>query len=92
MIQHTRSKRLSLIYASQKSQPLSHAIYSNAHAAVASQAIVPGHVPGHVPTCHEVNGWSAVGPPAVGASMVGLGWPTVTKVVMAIMNITKITD
>jgi len=62
MIQHTRSKRLSLIYASPKSQPLSHTIYSNADAVVTSQAIAAGHVP----PCSVVSGWSAVGQLAVG--------------------------
>ena len=31
-------------------------------------------------------------PLAVGVSLVGLEWPTVTAVVMVIMNATKITD
>jgi len=36
--------------------------------------------------------WSDMGSLAVGVSLVGREWPTVTTVVMAIMNVTKIND
>jgi hypothetical protein len=57
---------------------------------VASQAIVARHFP----TRSEEIGWSDIGPLAVGASLVALGWPTVTKVLMAIVpqDVIKITD
>ena len=55
---------------------------------VLSQTIVPGHLK----TCPEVSSWSVVRPLAVGASLVALGWTTMTAVVMVIINATKITD
>ena len=55
---------------------------------VLSQTIVNGHLP----TCPEVSGWNDVRPLAVGASLVALGWTTMTAVVMVIRNATKITD
>ena len=36
--------------------------------------------------------WSDMGPLAVGVSLVGREWSTVTTVVMASMNVTKIND
>ena len=37
-------------------------------------------------------GWCDVGQFVVGVAFVGLEWPTVTAVVMVIVNVTKITD
>jgi hypothetical protein len=39
-----------------------------------------------------MDGWSDVGQFVVGVALVGIEWPTVTAVVMVIMNVTKVTD
>jgi len=90
MTQSTRKKRLSLPSTVQYTQPLSHAIYGNArtrrcwrHKPV---------FPRRQSTCSKEIDWSDVGPLAVGVSPVGLGWRYFAAVVMAIMNVTTITD
>ena len=90
MTQRTRRKRLSLPSTVQHTQPLSHALYGNAitrrfwrHKSL---------FPWCHSTCSKEIGWSDVGLLAVGVSLFGFECTTVTIVVMAIMNVTKITD
>jgi len=49
-------------------------------------------LPGLLSKCPKFRVLSDVGPFAVGASLAVLEWPTVSTVVMAFMNVTKITD
>ena len=86
MTQRKCRKRLSV---PKSTQLLRHAIYSNARTR---------HLRRHKPlfpwgysTWSKEIGWCDMGPLAVGVSLVWLVWPTVTAVVLAIMNVTKMT-
>jgi hypothetical protein len=90
MTQRTRRKRLSLPSTFQYTQPLSHAIYSNARTRRLRRH--KPLFPWRHSTCSKETGWSDRGPLAVRVSLVGVEWSTMTTVVMTFMNATKITD
>jgi hypothetical protein len=70
LVRCTSSRRISLPFSPQNLQPLSHAIYSNVDAAC-GVAIHCSRARSNLPRGE----WSDVRPWAVGASLVGLGWP-----------------
>ena len=88
--QRYRRKRLSLPSTIQYTQPLSHAIYSKARTRRLWRH--KPLFPWRHSTCSMEIGWSNIGPLAVGVSLIGLEWPTVSTVIMAVMNDTQIND